>query len=61
MKTYKTLSKRFVVTKKGKVIKRKAGQGHFNSREAGKITLIKRRDVSLSKSTAKVIKKIIKK
>ena len=59
MKTNKTISKRFTITKKGKMIKRKARQGHFNSRESGKTTIMKRRDVSLSKHSANVIKKII--
>jgi len=67
MKTNKTISKRFTITKNGKVIKRKAGQGHFNSRESGKTTIMKRRDVSLSKHSdvslskhsSNVIKKII--
>lgn len=57
MKTYQTAAKRFVITKKGKVIKRKAGQDHFNSRESGKVTLMKRQDISLSKPSTRTIKK----
>lgn len=43
-KTYKALAKRVKVTKTGKVMKRKAGQGHFNTREPGKVTRNKRTD-----------------
>jgi len=48
MKTHKALSKRVIVTKNGKVLKRHAGQDHFNSRDSGKITRKKRRDQELS-------------
>jgi len=44
-KTYKALSKRVKVTKTGKVLKRKAGQDHFNSRETGNTRRNKRSDV----------------
>jgi len=44
-KTYKALSKRVKVTKTGEVLKRKAGQDHFNSRENGNTRRNKRRDV----------------
>lgn len=47
MKTNKTIAKRFKVTKTGKVIKRCAGQDHFNSAEPGKVTRNKRRDVQI--------------
>jgi large subunit ribosomal protein L35 len=45
MKTHKALAKRLVVTGSGKIMKRKAGQGHFNSRESGNTTRNKRTDV----------------
>ncbi|MDD2758012.1 MAG: 50S ribosomal protein L35 [Patescibacteria group bacterium] len=47
-KTKKSISKRFKVTKTGKVIKRTNGQGHFNSRETGKVRRNKRSDVTMS-------------
>ncbi len=47
-KTHKAVSKRFTITKTGKVLKRRAGQDHFNSRDPGKITRKKRRDQSLA-------------
>lgn len=46
MKTHKALAKRLTVTGSGKLVKRKAGQGHFNSRESGNTTRNKRTDVS---------------
>lgn len=46
-KTHKSISKRFKITKNGKVLKRVAGQGHFNARETGKVKRNKRRDVEL--------------
>lgn len=33
MKTNKSMQKRLRVTKRGKVLSRKAGQGHFNAKE----------------------------
>ncbi len=44
IKTHKAVSKRFTITKTGKVLKRMAGQDHFNTRDPGKITRKKRRD-----------------
>ena len=46
-KTYKALAKRVKVTKNGKILKRKAGQDHFNTRDTGKVTRNKRRDVTV--------------
>jgi ribosomal protein L35 len=59
MKTIKSLSKRFSISSKGKVMKRKCGQSHLNAKESGKITLNKRRDPSLSENSAKVIRKLL--
>lgn len=59
MKTRKTISKRIKVTKNGKILKRKAGQDHFNSREPGKVTRAKRRDVTLGKTFDKTLKSLI--
>lgn len=59
MKTHKALAKRFKVTKSGKILKRTAGQDHFNSREGGKVTRNKRRDRKMSESYAKTIKELI--
>ena len=47
LKTHKALAKRFKLTKNNKLIKRKAGQDHFNSRENGKTRRNKRSDVKV--------------
>jgi ribosomal protein L35 len=53
-KTNKRISKTFWKTGSGKLMRRKAGQDHFNSRESGKVTKMKRRDLVLkSKVTHK--------
>lgn len=59
LKTPKSLSKRFKVTKRGKVLIRKGGQDHFNARESGVITRRKRRDVGLSEHHAPNVKKLL--
>ena len=50
MKTKKSFSKRIKVTKNGKMLVRKGGQNHFNSRDTGTVTKRKRRDSNLSES-----------
>jgi ribosomal protein L35 len=42
-KTNKSLSKRLKVTKKGKVLRRKAGQNHFNAKQSRKKQLEQKR------------------
>ena len=59
MKTHKSVSKRIKLTKRGKLLKRKGGQDHFNSRESGKVTRNKRRDISASGVFSKSIKQLI--
>lgn len=48
LKTRKSIAKRIKITKKGKVVKKKAGQDHFNTRESGKVTRNKRRPTKLT-------------
>lgn len=55
LKTFKALAKRVKITKNGKILKRKAGQDHFNSRETGKVRRNKRRDITMPKESAKTI------
>jgi len=38
MKTRKSITKRLKLTKKGKLVRRKAGQNHFNARATGNQT-----------------------
>lgn len=56
LKTHKTVTKRFRITKTKKIMKRHGGQDHFNARNTGKITRKKRRDTQLSKSFHKTVK-----
>jgi len=55
MKTHKATAKRFRVTKKGKIVKRKSGQNHFNSRENGKVGRNKKSDLVMSPALNRVI------
>lgn len=59
-KSIKAISKRFKITKTGKVIKKADSQNHYNAKAKGKQTRHRRKNVNLSHSDAKVIKKLIK-
>jgi large subunit ribosomal protein L35 len=59
MKTHQAIAKRLKLTKTGKLMKRKAGQNHFNSREGGKVTRAKRRDFALGNTHAKNFKQLM--
>lgn len=50
MKTNKSYTKRIRVTKKGKLVVRKAGQDHFNAKESGRTKGVKKRAQSLNVS-----------
>ena len=56
MKVNKSVSKRFRVTKTGKLIKRKNGQAHFNARETGNTKRNKRSDMQLNPAMSKLVK-----
>ncbi len=58
-KTVKAVAKRFKITKNDKVMKKKAGAGHFNARESGKVTRTKRRATQMSTTMTKNIKSFI--
>ncbi|MEI7511952.1 MAG: 50S ribosomal protein L35 [Candidatus Uhrbacteria bacterium] len=58
-KTSKTVSKRIRITKTGKMIKRKGGQGHFNSRDSGNTTRNKRSDLEISACYTRNIKQLM--
>lgn len=59
MKTHKATAKRVRITSNGKVLKRKAGQDHFNSRESGNVTRNKRTDLQMPKTLQKTIKSLL--
>lgn len=56
LKTHQATAKRFIKTRRGKFLKRKCGQDHFNARESGKVTRCKRRDICFSKVFNKTLK-----
>ncbi|MBI2473159.1 50S ribosomal protein L35 [Candidatus Uhrbacteria bacterium] len=59
LKTHKAFSSRVKITGTGKVLKRHAGQDHFNGRESGKTTRNKRRDVTFSKAHKRAVKTLM--
>lgn len=59
MKTKQAMAKRFTKTKRGTILKRAAGQNHFNARESGKTTKNKRRDISMAKVASRMIEKFL--
>lgn len=66
IKTHKATKKRFRLSKpkksnskNRKIIMRKVGQDHFNANESSKKTRKKRKDIKISKSNIKNIKKLI--
>lgn len=59
IKTRKAVAKRFTITKSKKVIKRKAGQDHYNARESGATRRNKRRDISISKTEHKSVRTFV--
>lgn len=58
-KTHKATAKRFTKTKTNKLVRRKAGQDHFNARESGNTKRNKRRDIIAHKTNDKTIKQLM--
>jgi len=56
IKTHQAIVKRFKKTATKKLMQRKAGQDHFNSRESGNTTRQKRLDIATHKTIEKTIK-----
>ncbi len=61
MKTRKAFTKRFKITKNGKVLRRSTGQDHYRSKKTGQQIREKRRWVALAKPIAKKVTKQLKK
>lgn len=53
-KTHKGTAKRIKISRNGKLIARKTGQDHFNTRETGKTRTNKRRDQVLGPGNHRV-------
>jgi len=59
LKTIKAVAKRIKITKNKKILKKTAGQNHFNARDTGKDTRQKRKLNSVSKALHKNIKNFL--
>ncbi|MBL7156286.1 MAG: 50S ribosomal protein L35 [Candidatus Pacebacteria bacterium] len=59
MKTRKSITKRFKLTKTGKVLRRATGQCHFRAKKSGKTKRAGRKWIEMSNSEAKKIKQFL--
>ena len=59
LKTHKAIAKRVRATATGKLIKRKGGQDHFNSRESSTVTRNKQSDLAVYQTFARSMKRLI--
>jgi large subunit ribosomal protein L35 len=59
MKTRKSISKRFKITKNGKVLRRATGQNHYRAKKNGEFARKNRKWVLVDISEAKKIKRLI--
>ena len=50
MKTNKSYRKRLKLTRNGKIVSRKPGQNHYNSKDSGRASLAKGRTVEVAMS-----------
>ena len=56
-KTHKALTKRFRITKNGKILRRATGQNHYRSKKTGEQRRKGRKWIALSPTEAKKLKK----
>lgn len=59
LKTHKSIRKRFRITGRKRLMRRSAGQDHFNAREPGKVSMRKRRDRELDKTNRPAVRKML--
>lgn len=59
-KTRKSITKRFKITKTGKVMRRAIGTNHYLAKKSGKKIRQNRRWIELSKEDAKKIKQLLR-
>lgn len=59
MKTKKALTKRFKVTKNGKILRRLSGQNHYRAKKTGEARRKGRKWVPIAKSEIKRIKRYL--
>ena len=60
MKTRKSITKRFKITRTGKVIRRAIGQDHLRAKKTGNYRRANRKMVEVTGTLAKKIKKMIR-
>jgi large subunit ribosomal protein L35 len=60
MKTRKSLTKRFKITKTGKILRRPTGLNHYRAKKSGKKIRQSRKWIEVSKAEAKKIKKLVR-
>lgn len=59
MKTRKSITKRFKITKTGKFLRRATGLNHYRAKKSGKKIRKMRKWVPLSRAETKVIRRLI--
>ena len=59
MKTKKSITKRFKITKTGKILRRPTGLDHYRAKKSGKKVRQSRKWVEVSKGEVKKIKKLL--
>ena len=59
IKTKKAASKKFKITKNKKVLRRRTGQNHFNSKETGKTGRLKRKNLRVFRTEEKHLLKAL--
>lgn len=59
IKTKKALTKRFKITKNGKILRRLSGQNHYRSKKTGERKRKGRKWVALAKSETKRVKRYL--
>lgn len=60
MKTRKSITKRFKLTKTGKILRRITGQDHYLAKKSGKRKRAGRKWIEVSKPEAKKLRKLVK-
>lgn len=60
IKTRKSITKRFKITKTGKILRRPTGLNHYRAKKSGKKIRQSRKMIRLSKSEAKKIKRLLR-
>lgn len=60
VKTKKAITKRFKITRNGKILRRLSGQNHYRAKKTGERKRRGRKWVELSKGEAKRLKKYIR-